>query len=325
MKDKKKSILVVDDSVINIQVIANFLQAEGYDLKFATDDKEAMQILKNHDPDLILLDIVMPGIDGFEICKKLSSDPAYRDIPILFLTVKTDPESIVKGFESGAVDYITKPFQPYELLARIRTHLRLRSVQFQLKENNIRLMEEISFREKIQRQLKNLNAELEYKIRDRTKHIYKLAGMIDNIGYLSVNNNKGYEPVRIDITVKEAVKVLKTFIPSSVEIICNIMNTATISAGHDLMHRIIMGLCINSYEALENERGYIRIKLLTENDHMKLSIEDNGRKFFENSLKRTGPGLVIVKRLVNELNGKFELYTNKGITRFTVYLPCIDS
>lgn len=174
-------ILMVDDSPKNIQVVANFLQNEGYDLSFATDGKEALQILSKVDFDLILLDVVMPEIDGFEVCRKISSDEKYKNIPVLFLTVKTDPESIIKGFESGGVDYITKPFNPYELLARIKTHLRLKSIQTKFRENNEKLLAEISLRQKIEKQMKNLNAELEYKVKDRTKHIYRLAGIIDQL------------------------------------------------------------------------------------------------------------------------------------------------
>ncbi|MBN2857870.1 MAG: response regulator [Candidatus Delongbacteria bacterium] len=174
-------ILMVDDSPKNIQVVANFLQNEGYDLSFATDGKEALQILSKVDFDLILLDVVMPEIDGFEVCRKITSDEKYKNIPVLFLTVKTDPESIIKGFESGGVDYITKPFNPYELLARIKTHLRLKSIQAKYRENNDKLIAEISLRQKVEKQIKNLNAELEYKVKDRTKHIYKLAGIIDQL------------------------------------------------------------------------------------------------------------------------------------------------
>jgi PAS domain S-box-containing protein len=190
MADRNYKILIIDDSPKNIQVVANFLQNEGYDLSFASDGVEAFQVLSKEKFDLILLDVIMPEIDGFEVCKKISTDPEYKDIPILFLTVKTDPDSIVKGFESGGVDYITKPFNPYELLARIRTHLRLRSVQMQLKSNNDKLIEEMGLRHKTERQLKNLNAELEYKVSERTKHIYKLAGIIDQLYEDIITTNK---------------------------------------------------------------------------------------------------------------------------------------
>lgn len=192
MTEKNQKILVIDDSPKNIQVVANFLQNEGYDLSFASEGNEGMQIMQKEHFDLILLDVIMPEIDGFEVCKKITSDPLYKDIPILFLTVKTDPDSIIRGFESGGVDYITKPFNPYELLARIRTHLRLRSAQIKLKSNNEKLIEEMRLRHKTERQLKNLNTELEYKVSERTKHIYKLAGIIDQLYEdVIITNKKG--------------------------------------------------------------------------------------------------------------------------------------
>lgn len=190
MNEKLYKLLIIDDSPKNIQVVANFLQNEGYDLSFATDGREAMQILSKEPFDLILLDVVMPLIDGFEVCKEISSNANYKDIPILFLTVKTDPDSIIKGFESGGVDYITKPFNPYELLARIRTHLRLKTVQKQFKDNNIKLIEEVSLRHKAEKQLKNMNTELEYKIKERTKQIYRLAGIIDQLYESVIITNK---------------------------------------------------------------------------------------------------------------------------------------
>jgi len=190
MTEKNYKVLIIDDSPKNIQVVANFLQNEGYDLSFATDGREAMQILSKESFDLILLDVVMPLIDGFDVCKQISSNSEYKDIPILFLTVKTDPESIIKGFESGGVDYITKPFNPYELLARIRTHLRLKTIQKQLKDNNSRLLEEITLRQKAEKQLKNMNTELEYKVKERTKQIYRLAGIIDQLYESVIITNK---------------------------------------------------------------------------------------------------------------------------------------
>ena len=133
--DKKKyNVLIIDDTPKNIQVVGNFLQNEGYVLSFATTGEEAMNILSKEIPDIILLDVIMPEINGFDLCEKIKSIDEYKKIPILFLTIKTDSESIIKGFDSGGVDYITKPFNPHELLARIKTHLKLTDVQKELEE-----------------------------------------------------------------------------------------------------------------------------------------------------------------------------------------------
>jgi two-component system, sensor histidine kinase and response regulator len=134
--EKKFRILIVDDVPKNIQVAANILQQEGYQMAFAQNGKAAISQIQSNRFDLILLDIMMPGMDGFEVCRQLRENPETRNIPIIFLTAKTDTESILKGFEVGAVDYVTKPFNGSELSARVRTHLALKRAQEDLLEAN---------------------------------------------------------------------------------------------------------------------------------------------------------------------------------------------
>ena len=122
--DKKDTILVVDDTQSNIDVLIELLDA--YDIIVATDGATAIEILnEDKDIDLILLDIMMPEMDGFEVCEILKNNNETKDIPIIFLTAKTDVDSIQKGFDIGGVDYITKPFRPVELISRIKTHLKI--------------------------------------------------------------------------------------------------------------------------------------------------------------------------------------------------------
>jgi two-component system, sensor histidine kinase and response regulator len=125
MSTTRDLILVVDDVTKNIQILGNFLREAEYDVAVATSGMQAMSILENVTPELILLDIMMPGIDGYETCRLIRQQPRTSNIPIIFVTAKTDTEDIVRGFELGAVDYITKPFSRPELLARVRTHLEL--------------------------------------------------------------------------------------------------------------------------------------------------------------------------------------------------------
>lgn len=136
MLPKKPSVLIVDDVAKNIQVVANILQSEGYQMAFALNGKAALESIGTKLFDLILLDVMMPGIDGFEVCRQLKSHQETADVPIIFLTAKADTESVAKGFELGAVDYVTKPFKAVELLARVRTHLKLRYSEQQLQELN---------------------------------------------------------------------------------------------------------------------------------------------------------------------------------------------
>ena len=118
-------ILVVDDTSANIQAVTAILREHGYHISVATNGRQALSVLERVRPDLILLDVLMPEMDGFEACRRIKHNPAYQDIPIIFLTSKTDATDIVRGFELGAVDYVPKPFNAYELLARVNTHLTL--------------------------------------------------------------------------------------------------------------------------------------------------------------------------------------------------------
>ncbi|MCP4136968.1 MAG: diguanylate cyclase [bacterium] len=138
---KESLILIVDDVPKNLQVMGNILSKEGYQIAFATNGKEAIPMIEDIFPDLILLDIMMPEMNGFEVCTTIKGSSKTKSIPIIFLTAKTETDDIVKGFRFGAVDYITKPFNSSELLARVRTHLELKrskDIILQISEELIR-------------------------------------------------------------------------------------------------------------------------------------------------------------------------------------------
>jgi two-component system, sensor histidine kinase and response regulator len=119
-------VLVVDDVPENIQVLVHLLTEKGLKVNYAESGVRALKAIKNNIPDLILLDVSMPGMDGFEVCEKLKSDPLTEHIPVIFLTAKVDQQDVINGLEKGAVDYVTKPFNANELLKRIFTHLELK-------------------------------------------------------------------------------------------------------------------------------------------------------------------------------------------------------
>ncbi len=144
----KKKILIVDDIPKNIQVLAQNLEVLGSRLAFATNGKNALQLINKDKFDLILLDISMPELDGLEVCRRIKSIPANKEVPVIFITAFDDAESITEGFRAGAVDYITKPFNSDELLARARTHLRLKSSIDQMKRINDVLEEKVEIRTK---------------------------------------------------------------------------------------------------------------------------------------------------------------------------------
>lgn len=126
MSDTTPFILIVDDNSTNLSVLSKALKADGYKVRMAMDGEDALGQVERHQPELILLDIEMPKMDGFETCRHLQANPATEGIPIIFMTALSDTESKVKGLSLGAVDYITKPFEQEEVLARVKVHWRLK-------------------------------------------------------------------------------------------------------------------------------------------------------------------------------------------------------
>lgn len=144
MKHEGKKILAVDDQPENLGLLNRILEMALFSVRTATGGQAALQAARADLPDLILMDISMPGMDGFEVCKKLKADPKTQGVPVIFLTGRSDTEYLVKGFELGAVDYITKPFNNTELLHRINTHLELSQLRKGLESQVAEQSDEIS-------------------------------------------------------------------------------------------------------------------------------------------------------------------------------------
>ncbi len=141
LQNTDQQILIVDDIPKNLQVIGTILREKGFLFSVARSGSQALEIIEQNPPDLILLDIMMDDMDGFETCRRLKKNPATKGIPIIFLTALSDTASKVEGFNLGAVDFVTKPFQPEEVLARVETHLMIRTLRKNLEEKNARLQE----------------------------------------------------------------------------------------------------------------------------------------------------------------------------------------
>ncbi len=124
MTENTPLILIVDDVPKNIQVVGNILREEGYRIAYALNGQTALELVNSNSFDLILLDVMMPEMDGFTLCSKIKEIESYKNVPIIFLTAKNDHASLLKGFELGGVDYVTKPFRARELIVRVNTHVR---------------------------------------------------------------------------------------------------------------------------------------------------------------------------------------------------------
>ncbi len=158
--DQPEQILLVDDNTTNLQVLHQTLDGRGYKLLAAKNGETALTIARRVNPSLILLDIMMPGIDGYEVCRTLKGDPETEEIPIIFLSALGDTRDKVKGFELGAVDYVSKPFQAEEVIARVNTHLTIGRLRQSLAGKN--------------RELQAANNFLEERVRERTAELAEL-------------------------------------------------------------------------------------------------------------------------------------------------------
>lgn len=147
---KDSTILILDDNPENIQVLGKHLKAEGFNVEFAIEGRSALDWISKETVDLVLLDIKMPGMNGYEVCEEIRSNPDLKNLPVIFITAEYGRESIIKGFDAGAQDYVTKPFDSRELIVRVRTHLKLK---------------------KSLEELETLNQSLEQKVIERTNQL----------------------------------------------------------------------------------------------------------------------------------------------------------
>jgi len=249
-----KTILIVDDKANNLQLLSKYLTEANYKIFIAQSGHKAIKIANNLCPDLILLDIMMPGIDGFGVCRHLKDDPKTKDIPIIFMTALTETKSKVQGFKLGAVDYITKPFEERELLARVKTHLSLNH----LHQNSLqdaaqrKLLFEIS--DRIRQSL-----ELKVILETATQEIRSLLNC-DFVGIASLNQQnitlKAYSsPTEIKINSQQFIPydhlcpthdVYQSYLKGNIEIISaeNSSNYAAAAPFNELKARLIVPILI---------------------------------------------------------------------------------
>ena len=167
-QNSPKFILIVDDNADNLSVLSTTLKGAGYAVRIAVDGEDALMQCKRARPILILLDIMMPGIDGFETCRRLKENAATLAIPVIFMTALSDNDHKVLGLSMGAVDYVTKPFNEAEVLARVCIHLKIADLLYTLNTQNDQLKREILQRQTAEAMLKQLNDDLESRVSNRT-------------------------------------------------------------------------------------------------------------------------------------------------------------
>ena len=162
---KQPRILIVDDEPLNLELLRQELDVLGYVLDEARSGEEALQRAGETPPDVILLDIMMPGMDGFEVCRRLKISEGTRDVPVIFMTALSEIADKITAFEVGGVDYVTKPFQVEEVLARVGTHVELRRTTLELIERNQRLEEEIEQHQRARQTIEHLREEIQTELK----------------------------------------------------------------------------------------------------------------------------------------------------------------
>src|SRR6202453_4562425 len=211
---KGRRILAVDDDRINLRIIGGILRHEGYEIAEAASGEQALEVYKTFQPNLVLLDVMMPGIDGFATCRTLKKTYGDKCAPVIFVTAKSEADDIVMGFDAGGVDYLTKPFRPKEVVARIRTHLSNQQLVEQQKD----LVQQTSQANAAKDRFLGMCA---HDLRNPLSSIRGLAELMDEnaIGELTPEQ-------------REIVQTIHGASQSMLQLVNELLDVATIEAGH---------------------------------------------------------------------------------------------
>lgn len=299
---KKDVILVVDDQPNNLKVISSVL-GDSYSLSFANNGPNALKILENLQPDLILLDVMMPGMDGYEVCQRIKSTEKTKELPVIFLTAKNDIEDILKAFRAGAVDYITKPFNIMELKVRVGNHLSLKHTREQLKNANDKLLQVIHEKDKF-------FTIIAHDLRNPFIGISSLSQiMVEQLGSLQLDEMEEYareihhastnafnllknllswaksQTGRMDfvpqhLNVQELITETISFIQEaailkSIEIESQIAEGLSVFADKEMVATVMRNLVSNAVK-FTRAGGKVLIRCERSDQHIRISVVDNG-------------------------------------------------
>jgi two-component system, sensor histidine kinase and response regulator len=307
------SILVVDDNKENLKVVSNFLKAEGYQIALSLNADDARNILEENKIDLILLDVMMPGTDGFALCRQLKEDNRLKEIPVIFLTAKTETSDLVEGFNSGGVDYITKPFQKEELIARVNNHVALASAKNEI-------MKQAEQIRRINRTKDRLYSVIAHDIKSPFANISMLISTLAE-GYIDAGSEE-YEEIlqNINSSTQETYSLLLNLLQwtrsqtgdleispepiSLLELITstlrfldpqavkkeikleqNVQEGLTIEADQNMMKSVLQNL-VNNAIKFTKPGGKIVINALEKDNKAMIEVKDNGIGISQANMKK---------------------------------------
>ncbi|MEQ8155018.1 MAG: response regulator [Clostridiaceae bacterium] len=349
-------ILLIDDTPEQIEFVVSILRENNYRLRVATKGSTALKLLEQHQPDLILLDVYMPEMNGFEVCETIKSDSAFNNIPIIFLTASNDDESIKKGFEVGAQDYVVKPFNIPELLARVNTHIKLKQQSDSLKEAYSELD---SFCYSVSHDLKaplfSIKKLTEYLASDYTDALdsdgqelvmnieeksNEVITLIDRLLEFSRMCNMEMETEVIDLmqVFIDVYDELRKLQPEN-KVSFNVCELPNINGDPIMIRLLVLNILSNALKYTRNrEIAMIEVTLSESKNEYTISVKDNGAGFdmkyssklfgmFQrlhsaNEFEGSGVGLAITQRILKRHNGRAWITgeVDKGAT-FCFSLP----
>lgn len=350
--EKKSKILIVDDNVDAVELLEKRLRSEGYDTAEAYDGEEGLKKVVEYNPDLIILDVMMPKLDGYEVCRRLKVDEITRYIPVLMLTAKSDVESKVKGLDIGADDYLPKPFDYKELSARVRSLLAIKTAHEKLVEEERsealeKMMEEVAhevrnplvsiggFARKVYAGLPEDDPKKKY-MEMIIQNVAVLESMIKQLIELKTMTISFKEPTNINDVIMETLKIFEQeFGQKAVNVETELKdNLPLILADKKLLRRALCNLVKNSIEAMVEETKVLKIASRMREDHVEVQLSDTGKGISKDKLKSIfdpfvtskvygpGLGLTFTLKIIQYHSGTISVESEHGKgTTFIISFP----
>jgi two-component system, sensor histidine kinase and response regulator len=311
--ENNSRILMVDDNAQNIQVLGNILKEKGYKISIAMNGRDALTFVEKTIPDLILLDVMMPEMDGYEVCERLKENNLTSDIPVIFLTAKTEVDDIIKGFELGGVDYVTKPFKKEELLVRVKTHIKLKKTEQELRNTANELQQLVRMKDKlfsiIGHDLRNpigsfmmmletvVDDETDMEVEKIKEYLRKMKNVSKNT-YQLLDNLLTWARSQQKMVKFEPMKMkIINSIETNIKILTEIAKNKGITLTHEVdpeltayfdansISTVVRNLISNALKFTE-EKGQIIVRGKTIDNYAMISVIDTGVGMSEENVKK---------------------------------------
>ncbi|MEL6150592.1 MAG: hybrid sensor histidine kinase/response regulator [Chloroflexota bacterium] len=348
MQQYQADILIVDDVPQNVKLLINLLREKGYKARPTTSGAMALRAARASKPDLILLDISMPNMDGYEVCTELKADPDLHDVPVIFVSALNEVMDKVRAFRVGGADYVTKPFEFAEVLARIETHLTL---AHQRKEIETRRNRELAYtkrmaetRERLTEQIveRSVSADVDDYLQNIRQNSGRIVDLVNNIldtTYVESGAKLNFQPVNLVDLVQHRVDELQTDAHNWQTNLPD--DEVMVDGDSDRLGQLVSNLLDNAVK-FTPQGGHIAVSLMTEQGNALLIVADTGsgisaadvpaifEKFYRADahvhIPGSGLGLSVVQAIAEQHNGTITVESESGSgSTFTVQMPLMPA